>query len=391
MKRSIKQKLTKALTAAFIATAVVGTVFAIGFLKDNREDTPFKGVYGDTLTAFADVEDPIEPAIQVENFILKKMISVDKKYMLLATSISDITAYREIGYEITVDGETESIADKTFYTGIQVRTDNDGGKYVFHMQDIYGTEYSYENAGMLVYEIPYMETAEYVVTPYFVQNDGNIVEGTSGHLASAYVKNGGFETGDLTGWTILTDGMSDGVISSEYYWVENLPYNQEGWYHLDGWNTGIAESGSWAVRSTTFRLCGCGYISAKMGGNAAALKVYKADGTPVGEFKANSFSNTNYPFVGDGEGKGSWADMRTYYMDLSEFIGEELYIELHDMGSGVWALAFFDDIVSYYETVPDIVNGYDTVTAPVSIGDDGYIYGEVKLKWILLENSYLVS
>jgi len=78
------------------------------------------------------------------------------------------------------------------------------------------------------------------------------------------VINGGFETGDLSGWTVLTEGWTDnpnrGVISATSYWTEELPYNQAGNYHLDGWNTGIAEGGTWEVKSSTFTLGGSGYI-----------------------------------------------------------------------------------------------------------------------------------
>lgn len=88
--------------------------------------------------------------------------------------------------------------------------------------------------------------------------------------------NGGFETGDLSGWTVLTDGFNadTAVISAQTYWNEKLPYNQAGDYHLNGWNTGIDEPGSWSVRSTTFTLGGSGYISVRMGGHAAAVKVF---------------------------------------------------------------------------------------------------------------------
>ena len=105
--------------------------------------------------------------------------------------------------------------------------------------------------------------------------------------ADIQITNGGFETGDLTGWTTLTEGWGEadgkptGVISAATYWGENLPYNQSGDYHLDGWkiqetsvNGVINEAAAWGVRSEEFTLAGSGFITAKMGGNAAAIKVY---------------------------------------------------------------------------------------------------------------------
>lgn len=228
--------------------------------------------------------------------------------------------------------------------------------------------------------------ADSFVTYYEQQPEGfnaAVALGSPENIANEII-NGDFETGDFTGWTILTDGMNDGICADETWWGERGPYNKTGKFHLDGWKTGIDEANAWAVRSSEFTLGGSGYISVRMGGNAAAVKVYKANGELIGVYKSTHFSDVNFPFVGDGEGKGSWADMRKYYIDLSAYIGEKLYIELHDTGAGAWAQAFFDESVTYYKDVPDVANGYDTVTAPVSRDENNnLVYGEVILKWRL--------
>lgn len=201
------------------------------------------------------------------------------------------------------------------------------------------------------------------------------------------VVNGGFETGDLTGWTVLTDGWAEkedgslaGVISAKTYWGEELPYNQSGDYHLDGWDTGIAESSAWTVRSSEFTLSGSGWITVKMGGNAAAVKVYKADGTLIGHYKQSRFSDTNFPHVGQG---GSWADMATYAINLSDYIGEKLYIELCDEGGGSWAHAFFDEVVTYYENAPDVANSKDTVKDGHTNAEDAQ---DIDIPWVAAVN-----
>ena len=226
----------------------------------------------------------------------------------------------------------------------------------------------------------------YTVT-YGAEKDGKTAETAFTVIAQAdkaSVANGGFESGNLAGWTVLTDGWSvvdgqpAGVISATSYWNEALPYNQAGDYHLDGWNTGIGEPDPWAIRSTNFVLSGSGFISVRMGGNAAAVKVFKADGTLVGYYKQTRFHDEFFPSVGQG---GSWADMGTYVMDLSEYLGEELYIELHDekIDAG-WAHGFFDEVVTFYEEAPDYANLFDTVM-------DGNQAGEVQIPWQLAENA----
>ena len=53
------------------------------------------------------------------------------------------------------------------------------------------------------------------------------------------VENGGFETGDFTGWTLPEGWPADengnplGLSSDKTYWAEEMPFNQAGEYHLD--------------------------------------------------------------------------------------------------------------------------------------------------------------
>ena len=198
------------------------------------------------------------------------------------------------------------------------------------------------------------------------------------------VLNGGFETGTMAGWTPLTDGFNaeGAVISAESYWGEALPYNQSGSYHLDGWNTGVGETEGWRVRSTDFTLSGSGYLSVRMGGHAAAVRVYQQDGTLIGFYRESRFNDAHFPHLAEG---GSWADMGTYVMDLSDHIGETLYLELcDDVISGGWAHAFFDEVVTYYETAPDWENLSDTVK-------DGGTADTVTILWRLAENLLTAS
>lgn len=200
------------------------------------------------------------------------------------------------------------------------------------------------------------------------------------------VANGGFESGNLAGWTVsegwsIVEGQAAGVISATDYWGEKLPYNQAGEYHMDGWNNGFAEPEGWTLTSTTFTLGGSGFISVRMGGNAAAVHVYTADGTEIGYYKQNRFSDENFPHLSQG---GSWADMGTYVIDLSDHIGEELYIVLADeVIEGGWAQAFFDEVVTVYDEAPDVAALFDTVADGAAEGETAV---EVQIPWQLAEN-----
>lgn len=224
----------------------------------------------------------------------------------------------------------------------------------------------------------------YQVT-YGTTYEGKTVEAGFTVIAMAdhyNVANGGFESGNLAGWKVLTEGwnvvegQATGVINATSYWGEQLPYNQAGNFHLDGWNNGLDEGATWAVQSSNFTLSGSGFISVRMGGHAAAVHVYLADGTEIGYYQQSRFNDANFPSVGAG---GSWADMGTYVMDLSAYKGQEMYIVLADEQVDGWAHAFFDEIVTYYETAPDYANLSDTVV-------DGGPGAEIQIPWCLAEN-----
>ena len=178
------------------------------------------------------------------------------------------------------------------------------------------------------------------------------------------IMNGGFETGSLAGWT-YEQGTGNGQIagdaavsSATEWWVQRMPYNKVGTYHFDGWAANATESNTYWLRSSVFTLGGSGWISFKMGGNAAVVKVFKEDGTRIGEFVNTAFADVAFPNIDEG---CRLATMTTFAANLSDYSGERLYIELHDVSASGWAVAFFDDIITYYETAPDVASLSDTV------------------------------
>jgi len=199
------------------------------------------------------------------------------------------------------------------------------------------------------------------------------------------IVNGGFESCDLTGWTLVSGDIKtgDAVISAETFWGENLPYNQSGSFHFDGEFAQYNETENYALRSSSFTLSGSGYISFKMAGRAAVLKVFKTDGTQIAEYDNTQFANINFPHVDEG---CILKTMVTFLADLREYKGQELYIEIcDDKQPEDWGIAVFDEIVTFYESAPDVTKNSDTVKLNQQTSSTGEAC-DLQLKWVTAVN-----
>jgi len=137
------------------------------------------------------------------------------------------------------------------------------------------------------------------------------------------IVNGEFETGDLTGWTILAgDAFSNnGVIDSTFVSGTNE-------YHKDGeYLYGIYEETSTGrMRSTGFIVGGCGYISFKLGAGYNPGLTYISiveTGTDIElyRFSNQNFNQANYNSYLAGNDEAS---LNGYIADLSDIAGIEV-------------------------------------------------------------------
>jgi sucrose-6-phosphate hydrolase SacC (GH32 family) len=198
--------------------------------------------------------------------------------------------------------------------------------------------------------------------PNAIQTLGLETQSTSGSVyemqstsGSVYeILNPGFETGNLEGWTIV-EGKAfgpDSVSDETTWWAENIPYNQEGSYHLNGWKYPELEIGK--LRSSTFELGGTGWISFKLGGGKNPELVYievcDADtGKVIARYGNTEFADVNFPNVDQGL---HLANMAQYKANLSTHIGKDLYIQIVDSTWSDWGVIFADAFFTYHESEP---------------------------------------
>ena len=175
-----------------------------------------------------------------------------------------------------------------------------------------------------------------------------------------HIKNPDFEIGSLGGWTVVEgDAFShDGVNGESTWWNENITYNRDGNYHYGYYNP----MGTGVMRSSVFKLGGKGFVSFKLGGCSNQELTYirfmaVTDGEPVEIAKVSNvqYKNEQFPFV---PMKMHLLNMLQYYIDLGEFVGEYLYIEIVDNNAhpegpdGDLSCMVFDSFETYYEDTP---------------------------------------
>lgn len=181
------------------------------------------------------------------------------------------------------------------------------------------------------------------------------------------IPNGGFESGNLDGWTVYRlwkdeSGMAAfdaSLVTNGTYFGSN-PYGREGSYNLGitsgsiTWDQSSERMGY--LRSANFVLGGSGWISFKLGGGKyeefAHVSLRKvSDNTEVARFGNRFFNNTGRATTVYGSSiSNAEAFLFPYYFDLSTLVslGTNLYIVLVDASAYDWSILSADSFVTYY-------------------------------------------
>jgi fructan beta-fructosidase len=161
------------------------------------------------------------------------------------------------------------------------------------------------------------------------------VAATGGGELSTEIENPGFETGDLSGWEVVSgDAFGDeSVTDAESYW--GGPFRHEGTYHLWGaLNDGDNRTG--VLKSSHFELAGTGQIDFLIGGGQDPDHLYVAlvrasDDTELLREYNRWFDDSE----GESYHRAGW--------DASDYLGEELYIKVVNGRTGGWGHINVDD------------------------------------------------
>ncbi|MFA5481588.1 MAG: glycoside hydrolase family 125 protein, partial [Bacilli bacterium] len=177
------------------------------------------------------------------------------------------------------------------------------------------------------------------------------------------IANGGFETGDLSGWDILSGEAFSPQGLSDLTMVNNdVSYGKEGDYFFKGVEIEGRDGYEGQMRSEAFLVGGSGYITFYLGGGLnpglTYLSIINAEsGREIRRFANSLFNNPSQ----SGSGEYYVENLVPYYADLGAFMGLSFYILLVDQSTDNVGYLSSDGIVTYYPETPSFEGMYPAI------------------------------
>lgn len=335
-----------------VSVTVTLTLTDTKYLVEDELTVTFRvnvSVAGDHISLAG--EDHIEEEFDVKDQENRETLTVDfAKYLVIPNG-------KTVTYEVKMDGEPIELSDAGQYTLVYSE---------LGLTDVQKTV-----------EFSVKATEGTTVLEYTV-----ILRMTD--TAQYRVENGGFEKGNLDGWSMTGD---IGAVSDINDYWGGLLYQKEGQYFFCG-KEGKNESTIGTLTSPAFKVGGSGYITYRYGsaghwGEQFVEIVEKSSGTVLSRYvnvkyvDAGAF-DANHP---DGVNKVSGLTLIKYKADLTAFMGKTVYLRITDKWQG-GGLGFvqFDDLVTYYASADEIDASYceaeDCLYAPINAGfESGNLFG----------------
>lgn len=171
------------------------------------------------------------------------------------------------------------------------------------------------------------------------------------------IANGGFETGDLSGWDII-DGEAFSVdgISDDEMVNETVSYGKVGTYFFKGREIEGRDGYEGIMHSESFKVGGSGYITFYLGGGLNAGLTYLSIVDANTDIELRRFANSmfNDPSLRSQGGEYYVENLVPYYADIGELLGEVVYLKLVDQSTDNHGYLSVDQIVTYYQDVPSL-------------------------------------
>lgn len=208
-------------------------------------------------------------------------------------------------------------------------------------------------------------SATYMLDTYYASSDFSALETAAAALDNT---DDGFEVYGVSNWaydrafsTANVDCASIVSDNDAKNWAERMPANKTGNFYLNADTNGVAEDAKYRFISPEFTLSGSGFISAKLGGGTAVMSLINSAGVELATTRIAKAEGTN--ILNKGFKDASVANvmesgsrlntMSRTYLDCSAYLGEKVRIILSDdRTGGNWGLAYFDEIVTKYSSVP---------------------------------------